>query len=90
MGASAMPKLPAVNPNITVMLMAEKAADPIKESADVTRGGGGAPVIDTRRSPGSMGALLAATFQMVFCGLRSGGSTPSSSSWWARPAPSCA
>jgi choline dehydrogenase len=31
--ASAMPKLPAVNPNITVMMMAEKCADLIKEAA---------------------------------------------------------
>lgn len=31
--ASAMPKLPAVNPNITVMMMAEKAADLIKADA---------------------------------------------------------
>ncbi|MBB2992966.1 choline dehydrogenase-like flavoprotein [Mycolicibacterium iranicum] len=30
--ASAMPKLPAVNPNITVMTMAEKCADLIKEA----------------------------------------------------------
>ncbi|MBB2772086.1 MULTISPECIES: GMC family oxidoreductase [Mycolicibacterium] len=30
--ASAMPKLPAVNPNITVMTMAEKCADLIRES----------------------------------------------------------
>jgi choline dehydrogenase-like flavoprotein len=28
--ASAMPKLPAVNPNITVMTMAEKCADLIR------------------------------------------------------------
>ena len=32
--ASAMPKLPAVNPNITVMTMAEKCADLIREGAD--------------------------------------------------------
>ena len=31
--ASAMPKLPAVNPNITVMVMAEKCADLIRASA---------------------------------------------------------
>jgi len=31
--ASAMPKLPAVNPNITVMMMAEKCADLIKVAA---------------------------------------------------------
>ncbi len=30
--ASAMPKLPAVNPNITVMTMAEKCADLIRSS----------------------------------------------------------
>jgi choline dehydrogenase-like flavoprotein len=30
--ASAMPKLPAVNPNITVMTMAEKCADLIRQS----------------------------------------------------------
>ena len=30
--ASAMPKLPAVNPNITVMTMAEKCADLIREA----------------------------------------------------------
>ena len=37
--ASAMPKLPAVNPNITVMTMAEKCADLIRQSATADRRG---------------------------------------------------
>ena len=35
--ASAMPKLPAVNPNITVMTMAEKCADLVRKSAAAQR-----------------------------------------------------
>ena len=41
-----MPKLPAVNPNITVMMMGEKAADLIKESAVALEEPAGPPVID--------------------------------------------
>ncbi|HET7741846.1 MAG TPA: GMC oxidoreductase [Mycobacterium sp.] len=37
--ASAMPKLPAVNPNITVMTMAEKCADLVRHSAAAGRRG---------------------------------------------------
>ncbi len=35
--ASAMPKLPAVNPNITVMTMAEKCADLIRQAPDLSQ-----------------------------------------------------
>ena len=50
--ASAMPKLPAVNPNITVMMMAEKAADLIKTAAG-SAGSGSAGVAGSAADTGS-------------------------------------
>ncbi len=48
--ASAMPKLPAVNPNITVMTMAEKCADLIRTDADLRSGSASPSWASTRRS----------------------------------------